>query len=105
MEPTFIAAITAALTALASEVSKGVASETGKDAWSKIKRLLGVKSQGALDHSQSVVAEELESNPEVVRELLDLLKASQSVNVGQLVGSINADKVIVAGKTGDIHMS
>jgi len=81
-----------------------VASEAGKDAWSKIKRLLGAKSQGALEHAQSVVAEKLESDTEVVRELLDLLKASQSANVGQLVGSINAEKVIVAGKTGDIHM-
>ena len=105
MDPTVIAAITAALTALAAEVAKGVASQAGKDAWSKIKELLGSKPQAALDQAQATVSERLEADPEIVRELLDLLKASQSANVSELVGSIDAEKVIVAGTiTGDIQM-
>ena len=104
MDPTIIAAITAALTALAAEVAKGVASEAGKDTWGKIKQLLGSKPQAALDQAQAAVSDRLEADPEIVRELLDLLKASQSANVGELVGSIDADKVIVAGITGDIQM-
>lgn len=105
MDPTLISAITAALVALATEVSKGVASEAGKDAWSKIKELIGRKPQIAVDKAQAVVAESLESNPEVMRKLLELLKGSQSGNVGQLVGSIDAEKVIVAANiSGDIQM-
>ena len=105
MDPTVIAAITAALTALATEVAKGAAGQAGKDAWGKIKQLLGAKPQAALDQAQAAVAERLESDPEIVRELLDLLKASQSAHVGELVGSIDAEKVIVAGTiSGDIQM-
>ena len=105
MEPTLIATITTALTALSMEVSKGIASEAGKEAWNKIKHLLGSKPQRALDKAHTVVAESLEANPEILCELLELLKASQSANVGPLVGSIDAEEVIVAGGiSGDIQM-
>lgn len=105
MDPTAIAALTAALTALATEVAKGAASQAGKDAWGKIKQLLGSKPQAALDQAQALVTERLESDPKIVRELLDLLKSSQSASVSQLVGAIDAEKVIVAGTiSGDIKM-
>ena len=105
MDPVIVSAITAALTALAAEVAKGAASAAGKDAWAKIKQLLGARPQAALDQAQAAVAEQLESEPEVAIKLLELLKASQSDNVSQLVGSIDAQKVIVAGTiTGDIKM-
>lgn len=105
MEPTMIAAVSASLAALATEVSKGVAGEAGKDAWNKIKHLLGKKPQEAIEQAQCVVAERLESDPERLHELLSLLKSSQSANVAQLVGHIEAEKVIVAGSiSGDVHM-
>jgi hypothetical protein len=105
MEPVSIATITAALTVLGTEVSKGAASEAGKEAWRKIRQLIGPKSQEAIEHTQAIVTERLESDPNILRELLTLLTSSQSSSVNQLVGSIDAEKVIVAGSiTGDIHM-
>lgn len=105
MEPALVATITTALTVLAAEVSKGAASEAGKDAWKNIKSLFKSNHLEPLDENLSLLSEKLECNPQVIPELLVLLKASQSDNVGNLVGSIDAEKVIVASNiSGDIHM-
>lgn len=104
MDPAIIAAITGALTALATEVAKGAAGQAGKDAWEKIKELLGAKSSEALEKAQSEIARQFETNPETAKKLLELLKSSQSKNVGQLVGSITAEKVVVANNIDTLNM-
>lgn len=104
MDPITIAAITGALTALGTEVAKGAAGEAGKDAWNKIKELLGAKSSETLEKAQSEIAKQIEVNPEATKKLLELLKSSQSKNVGQLVGSITAEKVVVANKIDTLNM-
>lgn len=104
MDPTIVAAITAALTALGAEVAKGAAGEAGKDAWEKIKSILGSKSSDALEKAQSELITQLESDPDAAKKLLELLKSSQSKNVGQLVGSIKAEKVVVANNIKELNM-
>lgn len=104
MDPITAAAITGALTALATEVAKGAAGEAGKDAWGKIKGLLGAKSSDTLEKVQSEIVEKLEANPEIAKKLLELLKSSQSENAGQLVGSITAKKVVVANNIDTLNM-
>jgi len=99
-----IAAISGALTALATEVAKGVANEAGKDTWEKIKTLLGSKPSNAIENVQGEVANYLELNPDVMKALLELLKLSQSKNAGQLVGSINAEKVAFAKNINTLNM-
>ena len=67
--------------------------------------MLGRKPIDSLDKAQTEVTECLEANPELLKEVLSTLKTSQSVNVDQLVNSITAEKVIVAGSiSGDIEM-
>jgi uncharacterized protein YPO0396 len=104
MDPIAIAAITGALTSLATEVTKGAASAAGKDAWNKIKELLGSTSGDALENAQSQIVERLIADPEIIKRLLELLNSSQSKNVGQLVGSIAAEKVVVANNIDNINM-
>jgi hypothetical protein len=104
MDPTIVAAIVGALVALSAEVAKGAASEAGKDAWGKIKDILGPKSSDTLEKVQSDIGKQLEINPEASKRILELLKASQSKNAGQLVGSINAEKVVVANDINTLNM-
>ena len=104
MDPITIAAITGALTALATEVAKGAASAAGKDAWGKIKELLGSTSSDAIEKAQSQIAEQLMANPEIAKKLMELLNSSQSKNAGQLVGSITAEKVVVSNNIDTLNM-
>ena len=104
MDPTVVAAIAGALTALSAEVAKGVAAEAGKDAWGKIKNILGSKSSDALEEAQSEIVKQIEANPEIAQKLLTMLKSSQSKNAGQLVGSLNAEKVVVANDINTLNM-
>jgi DICT domain-containing protein len=104
MDPTIIAAITGALVALGTEVAKGAANAAGKNAWEKIKGLLTSNSGEALEKAQAEINKQLEADPETAKKLLALLKSSQSQNVGQLVGSIKADKVVVANHIDTLTM-
>jgi len=105
MDPSVVAAISGALMALATEVGVGAARQAGQDAWKRVKAVLGPKPGVALYEVQALLADRLTSNPEIARQLLELLKSSDSTSVGQLVGTIDADKVIVADTiTGDINM-
>ena len=105
MEGTVVAAITGALAALAAEVARGTASEAGKDAWRQIKRLLGPEPEAALDRAQTEITNALEADPGMVQELLQHLNRSESVRARQLVGHIDAKKVVVADIIeGDVKM-
>lgn len=104
MDPSIVAALTGALTVLGVEVAKGTASAAGKEIWEQTKKMLGNKPSDALEKAQTEVAKHLEANPDVAQKLLDLLKTSQSDNVGQLVGQINADKVVVAKEIKSLRM-
>jgi hypothetical protein len=104
MDPVIVAAISGALTALATEITKGVANEAGKDAWGKIKTLLGTQPTDAIEKLHVAIAAQLDSDPDVTKKLLELLKLSQSKNASQLVGSINAEKVAVANNINTVNM-
>ncbi|HYW74433.1 MAG TPA: hypothetical protein VE961_25645 [Pyrinomonadaceae bacterium] len=104
MDPSILAAISGALTVLSAEVAKGTAGAAGKDAWNRIKGLLGSESTGALEQAQSVVSKQLAANPDFSLEVLALLKSSNSSNVGRLVGSITAEKVVVADNINNVNM-
>lgn len=49
MEPLTLATLTGAVTVLASEVGKGIASEAGKSAWGRIKSLFNWSADRAED--------------------------------------------------------
>jgi len=104
MDASILAAISGALTVLSVEVAKGTAGEAGKDAWKGIKQLLGSKSSVALEQAQDALGKELEAKPESTVELLDLLKASNSPNVGRLVGAITAERVVIADNIHNVNM-
>ena len=105
MDPTVVAAISGALASLATEVAKGVANEAGKDTWDKIKALLGSQSSSAIEKIQNEVVIHLEANQyDVTKQVVELLKLSESKNVSQLVGSITSEKVVVASNINALNM-
>jgi hypothetical protein len=105
MDPSIVSALVGAIAALATEVAKGTAGEAGKDAWAKIKGLLGGRGERALAEAQTSLSKLLESNPQVAREVLDALQGSQSSNASRLVGHLEADRVVLVNSmSGDIHM-
>ncbi len=96
MDPITLATITAGLTVLATEAGKGLAGEAGKSAWETIQRKLGWGEEPETAVLASRIAQELQRKPDVAREILELLQQPQIGAAQQLVGSIKAEKVVVA---------
>jgi hypothetical protein len=107
MDTETIALISSAVTTLATEVGKGVMQEAGADAWKKIKKVLGLKDDLPIEKVSLAVESKLAENPQLGSKVYRLLQSSNNSNVKQLVGKIDADKVIVANYLnvdGDINM-
>mgnify|MGYP005635612045 FL=1 len=96
MDPITLATVTAALTVLATECSKGAAKEVGEDLWTKAKSLLGWKKQPATTDLASAIAEKLHSDQDLMREMVKLLQQTNSVeNVSALVQNVSAKKLVI----------
>jgi hypothetical protein len=109
MDPIILATVTSALTLVATEVTKGAAGEAGKGLWSKIKSVLGWTQDPSSSELASVIARKLASDPEAAKKIIALLQANpdSSPQASNLVHSIDAEKVIVAGAfkvKGDFNM-
>jgi hypothetical protein len=108
MDPVTLATITSGVTVLASEVVKGAAGEAGKELWRKIKSLFKWKDEPPLADLAKNIAEELQKDPRVASQIVELLRTDAKLeNAGVLVSNINAEKVLVAGTIhveGDFHM-
>ncbi|NQU23593.1 MAG: hypothetical protein HQ567_20110 [Candidatus Nealsonbacteria bacterium] len=109
MDPV-IATLTAGVTVLACEVSKGIASAAGSDTWTRIKSLLGFSKEPELAELAPQVANLLAASPELQMQVAELLQQSpQGESAQQIVGSIKVEngKVVIAGQinvSGDFNM-
>ncbi|MBI5572062.1 MAG: hypothetical protein HY914_19115 [Desulfomonile tiedjei] len=100
MEPVTLATVTAGLTVLGTECAKGVASQAGKEIWSKVKGLFGWRQEPNLSELPHNVATRLQSDEALVGQIIRLL---QDVNqddaslqmIGSLVSNLAAEKVVV----------
>jgi hypothetical protein len=109
MDPVTLATVTAAVSVLATECAKGIASSAGKDLWGKIKSLFGWQSEPQPSELAGSIASELQKDPRRAGEVLALLKQVGSANSfsASLVDKIDAEKVIAAQQinvAGDLNM-
>lgn len=104
MDIATIASISSAVTHLALKVTEGIASEVGKDSWRRIKALLGLTEEPKIEEVPVLTARALEANPAMATKLTELLQQSGNMTVIQLVGSIQAEKVVVAQQIGSLTM-
>lgn len=107
MDPITLATATSAITTLAVEVAKGTASEVGKDVWSQIKKLFGWRGQPPDSELAPTVARRLVDDAALARQVVTLLQQHPTGPSSALVGSIDAEKVVVAGEinvSGDFKM-
>ena len=104
MEPLTLATLTAAVTVLASEVGKGAASEAGKSAWGRIKSLFRWPAEPAEADLSAAIAKALDANEALARQVVEILQAQSTGTASKLVGTINAEKVVVANKIDNVNM-
>ena len=109
MEPITLATLTAAVTVLATECAKGFAGEAGKSLWSQVKSLLGWgQAEPPPAELADRVARQLQKDPAAAKQLVELLQQTpEAGDASTLVGHIDAEKVVVAGKIevqGDFKM-
>jgi hypothetical protein len=104
MDPIVLATLTSGATVLAAECAKGAASEAGKDVWTKIKSLFGWKKEPQLMQLAPTIAQRLQADADLARKLVDLLQQDRAGTASTLVGTINADKVVVARKIDTVNM-
>ncbi|HEV8605341.1 MAG TPA: hypothetical protein VGQ99_08250 [Tepidisphaeraceae bacterium] len=96
MDPITLAVITSAITTLAAEAAKSVASEAGKDLWTKVKSLLGWSKEPALDIVALEAAKRLNADNALAKQVLVLLQQQPSMAASAIVKNINAQNVTVA---------
>jgi hypothetical protein len=110
VDPIALATVTAAVSVLATECAKGVATSVGKDIWIQVKDLMGWKKEPTLGDLAPTVAQQLNSNDALAAKIVDLLKSGSSTDqtaAGPLVERINAKNVVVARElnvSGDLNM-
>jgi hypothetical protein len=97
MDPITLATITSGVTVLATEVSKSVAGEAGKDLWKRVKSTLGWKADKPAEEIAPAVAQLLQNNDALAKQIVELLQQTPSAgSASLLVGSVKGGKVIVA---------
>lgn len=101
-----LSSLTAAVSVLANEYLKGMATDAGKATWNHIKSLLGWASDPTLSEIPSKVADAAVSSPEITEKLLELLKGNQTGAATALVGKleVSGGKVVVAGNINHLEM-
>ena len=109
MDPITLATVTSAVSVLGMECAKGMAGVAGKDLWDKIKSRLGFQGEPKTSELAQSVASRLASDEKLAAEIVALLKehAGTGSSAGALVGSIDAEKVVVATRIdphGDFNM-
>jgi hypothetical protein len=108
VDPVTLAVLTSAVTTLATKAAEGFGEEAGKSLWEKVKGALGFASNPSIPELPIKVATQLERDPAAAAKVYALLNGQEAEHVGvrQLVGTINAKNVTVAGTVqGGISMS
>ena len=96
--------MTSAVTMLAVECAKGVASGVGKSLWAEIKSLLTWKEEPEIADLAIEIAKKLQASPDMAQQVEVILKNKQSSSStisGALIAHVSGGKVI-AGQT--IHI-
>ncbi|RYZ10573.1 MAG: hypothetical protein EOO70_10315 [Myxococcaceae bacterium] len=104
MNPIALATVTSAVTLLATEAAKAVATQAAKDAWERVKAHLGFDAEPSAPEVPALTATALQERPELLPELQRIVAESGSQAAGQLVGTVNAEKVVVAQNIDTLHM-
>ena len=104
MDPVTLATMTSALTVLALEVGKGIAGEAGKSAWGKIKSLFQWSADPTEADLSVDIAKALQANEALARQVVEILQTQSTGTASALVGTINAEKVVVADKIDTVNM-
>lgn len=76
MDPVTLATVTAALTVLATECTKGVACDSGKEVWQCAKSLMGWESDPLPADLAVSIASQLNSSDKLACQIVDLLKST-----------------------------
>ena len=101
VDPISLATVTAALTVLGTECAKGLASQAGKDLWSRAKQLFDWTKDPDTPELPKAIATKLHSDEALLDQIITLLqdtkRADPSIQmIGSLVGSLTAKNVVVA---------
>jgi hypothetical protein len=108
MDPITLATATSAVTLLGTECAKGLASEAGKNLWSRMKALFGWTNEPDARELAKAIAMKLHSDQALLDQVITLFqgaKGDSSIQmIGSLVGSLTAEKVVVAQEINNIVM-
>lgn len=95
MEPITLAAITSGIVSVGLEVAKGTASAAGASLWGKVKGLLAWEEVPKTEDLAIEVARKLDHDDGLASQIVKLLKQSEETQYSNLVGKIDAEKVVV----------
>ena len=107
MDAITLAVATSAVVALGSKVAEGVASAAGKTLWTKIRAMLGFQELPPPATLAQSVAARLKDDDALARDVIKELQLHPDMVAGQLVGNVDAEKVIIIGQqnvTGDVNI-
>jgi len=89
IDPISLATVTAALTVLGTETAKGVASEAGKNIWTKTKDLLGWTTDPDATALPKAIAARLHGDEALFDRILTLLQDAKTGDTSvQMVGPL-----------------
>ena len=109
MDPIILATATSALTLLGTESAKGLASQAGKDLWSKAKGLMGWTTEPDAPELPRAIATQLQNDEALLAQVIKLLADAKAPDssvqmAASLVGTLTAEKVVVGQKIEKIQM-
>ncbi|MFZ4575677.1 MAG: hypothetical protein ACOYN0_14880 [Phycisphaerales bacterium] len=104
MDPITLASITSAVVALALDAAKDAAPGIVKDTWEQAKKWMGWEHAPANEQLSAAVEARLKDDDVLVQKLEELLKERGRGPAGSLVGTIKAEKVVVAKRIDTLHM-
>jgi hypothetical protein len=107
MDPIALSSLTAAVSVIANEYLKGIASDAAKSTWAGIKSLFGWSSDPAPAEIPQRVAEAATASPELAEKLFALLKNNQTGMASALVSNLTVSsggKVVIAQNITTLNM-
>lgn len=105
VDPTVVTTIISAVRLLMKSAASGAASEAGKAVWQRVQKILGWdETFGGSTEVESKVRAAIRDDPEIARSLTIALQQNEREPWGQLVGHIDAQKVVVAGTITTVNM-
>ncbi len=106
IDPVVLSSITAAVSLLSYEYTKGLAGEAGKTTWKSITALFGWHSDPSIADIPVKVADGLRASPENMEKLVELLKRQPTGVASSLVQNvtITGGKVVIAKTVHNLTM-